>query len=75
MFKSVKLNAEEQFAATQKKDMKAREEKEVLQQEKVNRIANLRALRLAKEVADKKAADMAAAEKLTAKNVKIPRSA
>lgn len=75
MFKSVKLNAEEQFAATQKKDMKAQKEKQSAQQEEADHISKLRALRLAKEAADKKAAKKAAAEKLTAKSNKATRLA
>ncbi len=54
MFKSVRLNAEKQFAATQKKAIKVPDEKETVQQEKAEHVANLRALRLAKEGADKK---------------------
>ena len=49
MFKSVRLNAREQFAASQKKDNKARAEKEQLQQEEAQHVAKLRAMRLAKE--------------------------
>ena len=56
MFKSVRLTAEEQFAATQKKEVLARNEKQLLQQENVAHVIKLRALRVAKEVADKKAA-------------------
>jgi hypothetical protein len=75
MFKSVKLNAEEQFAATQKKAIKAREEKEKVQQEEAEHIAKLRALRLSKEAAEKKEAAIVAAEKLASKNEKELRSA
>lgn len=67
MFKSVKLNAEEQFAAIQKKGIQALEEKERLRKEGADHIAKLRALRLAKEAADKKADLKAAMEKATAK--------
>ena len=63
MSNSVKSKAEEQFAATQKKDKKALKGKEKAQQERAEHVASLRALRLAKEAADKKAA-----EKTTAKN-------
>ncbi len=56
MLKSVKSRAEEQFAATQKKDKQARKEKEKARQERAEHVARLRALRLAKEAADKKAA-------------------
>ncbi len=70
MLKSVKSRAEEQFAATQKKDKQALKEKEKARQEHV---ASLRALRLAKEAADKKAAEKAVAEKAAAKNKKPTR--
>ena len=56
MFKSVKSRAEEQFAATQKKDKPALNEKEKARQERAEHVASLRALRLAKEAADKEAA-------------------
>ena len=56
MLKSVKTKAEEQFAATQKKDKKVLKEKEKALQERAEHVARLRALRLAKEAADKKAA-------------------
>ncbi len=56
MFKSVRLNAEEQFAASQKKANIDREAKEQVQLEETQHIAKLRALRLAKEAADKKVA-------------------
>ncbi len=73
MLKSVKSRAEEQFAATQKKDNQALKEKEKARQEKADHVASLRALRLAKEAADKKAAEKAAAEKAAAKNKKPSR--
>ena len=63
MFNSVRLNAEKQFAATQKKAIKVPDEKETVQQKKAEHVANLRALRLAKEGADKNSAEMAAAER------------
>ncbi len=69
MLKSVKSRAEEQFAATQKKGKKALKEKEKARQERAEHVASLRALRLAKEAADKKAA----AEKSAAKNKKPSR--
>ncbi len=74
MFKSVKSRAEEQFAATQKKDKQALKEKEKARQESAEHIAGLRALRLAKEAADKKAAEQAAAEKAAAKKKRPSRS-
>ena len=60
MFKSVKSRAEEQFAATQKKDKPALKEK--ARQERAEHVAGLRALRLAKEATDNKAAEKAAAK-------------
>jgi hypothetical protein len=66
MFKSVRLTAEEQFAATQKKEVIARNEKQLLQQENVDHIIKLRALRVAKEVADKKAAERVVTKKARA---------
>ncbi len=66
MFKSVRLTAEEQFAATQKKEVIARNEKQLLQQENVDHIMKLRALRVAKEVADKKAAEKVVTKKARA---------
>ncbi len=59
MPKAVKLRAEEQFAATQKKHKLARKEKEKARKERAEHVAKLRALRLAKEAADKKAAEAA----------------
>ncbi len=57
MLKSVKSRAEEKFAATQKKDEHALKEKEPALQQKMEHTARLRALRLAKEAADKKKED------------------
>ncbi len=59
MLKSVKSRAEEQFAATQKKDKQVLNEKEKARQERTEHVARLRALRLAKEAADKEAAEEA----------------
>ncbi len=53
MLKSVKSRAEEKFAATQKKDEQALKEKENAWQQRMEHTARLRALRLAKEAADK----------------------
>ncbi len=75
MRKSVKSRAEEQFAATQKKDKQALKEKEKARQEMAEHVARLRALRLAKEAADKEAAEAAAAEKAAAKRKKPSRQA
>ena len=60
MLKSAKSRAEEQFAAIQKKDKPALKEQEKALQERAEHVARLRALRLAKEAVDKKAADMEA---------------
>jgi hypothetical protein len=60
------LTAEEQFAATQKKEVLARNEKQLLQQENVEHVIKLRALRVAKEVADKKAAETVVTKKAKA---------
>ncbi len=57
MLKSLKSRAEEKFAATQKKDEKALKEKENAWQQRMEHTARLRALRLAKEAADKKKED------------------
>ncbi len=73
MRNSVKSRAEEQFAATQKKDKQALKEKEKARQEMAEHVARLRALRLAKEAADNEAAEAAAAEKAAAKNKKPSR--
>jgi hypothetical protein len=56
MLKRVKSKAEEQFAAIQKKDKQALMDKEIAQQERMDKTARLKALRLAKEAADRKAA-------------------
>jgi len=56
MLKRVKSKAEEQFAAIQKKDKQALLDKEVAQQKRYDKIRRLKALRLAKEAADRKAA-------------------
>ena len=55
MFIIEKSRAEEQVAATQRRHMRIMEEKETLRQEKAEKVARLRTLRLAKEAADKKA--------------------
>ncbi len=57
MLMSVKSRAEEKFAATQKKDEQALTEKENAWQQRMEHTARLRALRLAKEAADKKKED------------------
>ena len=67
MKKLVKSRAEEQFAATQKKDNQARKKRDNVSQERAEHVASLKVLRLAKEAADKEAAEKAAAEKAAAK--------
>ncbi len=74
MLRSAKSRAEEQFAATQKKDKQALKEKEKARQESAEHVAGLRALRLAKEAAEKRAAEKAAAEKAAAKKKKPSRT-
>lgn len=56
MSKSAKARAEALFSPAPKKDDHALQEKEKAQRDKADHVANLRALRLAKEAADKKAA-------------------
>lgn len=73
MQNSAKSKAEQQFAASQKKSELALKEKEKEQVERSDRTADLRALRLAKEAADKKLADSVGAEKVVAKNKKLSR--
>ncbi len=63
MLKSVKSSAEEKFAAIQKKDKKALNEQEPARQERATHGAGLRALRLAKDAADKEATEKTAAKK------------
>ena len=55
MDNTVRARAEELFAATQKKAKKALSQKEKARQEITERMARQRALRLAKEAADKAA--------------------
>ncbi len=62
MHKSAKSRAEERFAATQKKDKQALKEDEKVRQERAAHVAKLRAHRLAKEAADREAAEKAAAK-------------
>ncbi len=68
MSKSAKSTAEEKFAAIQKKDKQVLNEMEKARLENAEKVANLRALRLAKEAADELAADEDEAEKAVAKN-------
>jgi hypothetical protein len=53
MLKTMKSKAEDQFAATQKKDGQALKEKDNAWQQRMEHTARLRALRLAKEAVDK----------------------
>jgi len=68
MQNSTRVRAEQQFAATQKKAKPALSEKEKAQQEITERMAKQRALRLAKDAADKEIADNAKPGKAAAKN-------
>ncbi len=67
MLKPARSRAEKLFTATQKKDDQLLKEKEKAQQKRVKHLASLRALRLAKEAADKEAVEEADAEKGAAK--------
>ena len=62
MQRSMRSRAEAQFAATQKKAKQALSEKEKARQAIADRMAKQRALRLAKEAADKQAAETPAAD-------------
>ncbi len=62
MRKSARSRAEEQFAATQKKDKPALKKKEKERRKIADHVLSLRSLRLAKEAADKEAAEKAAAK-------------
>jgi uncharacterized protein YifE (UPF0438 family) len=53
MMMTMKSRAEEKFSATQKKDKQALTEREKAWQQRMEHTARLRALRLAKEAADK----------------------
>ncbi len=74
MLKTAKSRAEELFTATQKKDQIALKEKEKAEQERTDHVAKLRALRLAKEAADKEAAEEAAKTKKPARLPQASRS-
>ena len=73
MLKSAKTRAEEHFTATQKNDERAQNERDEARQAEAEHMASLRALRLAKEAADKKVAEEAAIEKAAAKKKKPSR--
>ena len=53
MLKAVRSRAEEQFAASQKELKLVQKEKDKAGQERAEKVARLRALRLAKEASDK----------------------
>ncbi len=59
MRKSARAKAEQMFAASQKKSDEYRKQKEKAEQESDAQIAKLKALRLAKEAAEKKTAEKA----------------
>lgn len=67
MRKSVRSKAEAEFASIRQQDKKALKEKQKVEQEKADHVARLRALRLAKEAADKEAAAIAARDQPTKK--------
>lgn len=69
MQKSVKSTAEEKFAAIQKKDKQALTDREKARQEEAEHTAKLRALRLAKQAAEK-----VDAAKAAAKNKPLPQA-
>jgi hypothetical protein len=68
MQKSVRAKAEEQFAATQKKAKQALNEKEKARQDIAERMARQRALRLAKEAADKESEALASEKPVASKD-------
>ena len=70
MQKSVRSKAEEKFAAIQKKDAQALSDREKAREEEAKHVAKLRALRLAKQAADKEAAELAEAAKTKATKAK-----
>lgn len=74
MLMTGKSRAEEQFDASRKKDKPALGDREKARQEEAKSVAKLRALRLAKEAADKEAAEQAEAVKAAAKIKKPKRS-
>jgi hypothetical protein len=61
------MTAEERFTATQKKDKQAMSDREKERQDMTDKIAKLKALRLAKEAADKEAAAKKPVKKTAAK--------
>ena len=67
MQKSLKTTAEEKFAAIQKKDKQALSDRGKERKKNAEHTAKLRALRLAKEVADREAAEAVDARKKAAR--------
>lgn len=67
MRKAVKSRAEENYASSQRKTAQFLHEKERAREEMAERVARLKALRLAKEAEDKQAAALATAAKAAKK--------
>ncbi len=65
MLNPTRSRAEELFTASQKKDQRALDVKELARQEEAKKTANLRALRLAKEASEEAAAESAAEKTAT----------
>lgn len=74
MPKSPKSRAEELFSASKKKDIEARKEQDKEQRKRSEHLAGLKALRLAKEAADKEEAEREAALVAAAKAKRKTRS-
>jgi hypothetical protein len=72
MANTAKSKADLLFAESEKKTKKALNEREKARQKSAARNAELRGLRLAKEAAEKEAADLADAESASAKKKKKP---
>ena len=67
MQKTVRSKAEEKYAATLKKEQQALADREKARQVEAEHVAKLRGLRLAKQAADKEAAEQAEAAKAATK--------
>ena len=74
MLNLTRARADQQYAATQEKAKQVAKEKEKSQQEIMQRMANLKALRLAKEAEDRETVEKAAAEKAPAQRKETLRS-
>jgi len=72
MANTTKSKAEQLFAESDRKAKKALNDREKARQKSAAHTAKLRALRLAKEAADKEAADLSGAAKPIAKKRKKP---